>query len=131
MNFRKCKACGKTVPEGNYCDQCGKPLFVSEPDNYISITLQQVEGGNVRLTLRPDTIVGRKEGPYASLLGGFIYISSRHARITYDEASGWAVEDLGSTNGTYVNEDCLEKGVPHPFDHGDVVDFGTMIFEVE
>ncbi len=119
------------MPEGNFCDQCGKPLMmVQNPAPAPEITLQQIEGGNVRLTLQPDTIVGRTQGPYSDLLGGYIYISGKHARITHTPGSGWAVEDLGSTNGTYVNEDCLEKGVPHAFGSGDIVDFGTIIFKV-
>lgn len=133
MNFRKCKECGKTVPEGKFCDQCGKPFNISQPQapkQVPEITLRQIEGGNVRLTLKPDTIVGRTQGPYADILDGFIYISGKHARITHTSEGGWMVEDLGSTNGTYVNEDCLEKGDPHPFGKGDIIDFGTMIFEV-
>ncbi len=27
MNFKKCRACGATVPEGKYCDQCGVELL--------------------------------------------------------------------------------------------------------
>src|SRR6478736_5954820 len=30
------------------------------------------------------------------------YASNRHARIAPDETGGWIVEDLGSTNGTYL-----------------------------
>ena len=30
------------------------------------------------------------------------YASNRHARIAPDESGGWIVEDLGSTNGTYL-----------------------------
>ncbi|OYO25086.1 FHA domain-containing protein [Enemella dayhoffiae] len=31
------------------------------------------------------------------------YVSTRHARLEADSAGGWFIEDLGSTNGTYVN----------------------------
>ena len=31
------------------------------------------------------------------------YVSTRHARL-YPSGSDWVVEDLGSTNGTWVNK---------------------------
>lgn len=154
MNLRKCKICGQVVPEGNYCDQCGallaaeqaKPKPVENPvpgkqeDDEKPITgggseianvirLKQIKGGNARLILQPDTIIGRKDGPYADDLKDMRFISSRHARVTMDR-EGWLIEDLKSTNRTYVNDDELKPGVPHRFGAGDIIDLGTMIFEV-
>lgn len=167
MNFKKCKACGQLVPEGNYCDQCGvlfaavaaqttaddKPVAPVEPPTPVTsypppppaddekpitdsgsfvatvIRLNQIKGGNARLILEPDTVIGRAQGPYAGQLASMRYISSRHARVTHD-SQGWWITDLGSTNGTYVNDDRLEVNIPHQFGPGDIVDLGTMIFEV-
>lgn len=133
MNFKKCKHCGKAVPEGNYCDQCGAPMGAGavSPKEPPTLTLRQVDGGDALFTIRPDTIIGRTQGEYTDHLGGFKYISGRHARISYTENEGWSVTDLGSTNGTYVNDDRLTKDVAHGFEKGDVIDFGTIIFEVE
>lgn len=133
MNFKKCKNCGKAVPEGNYCDQCGSPMTAESINKAETPTLMlvQVAGGDARFAVRPDTIIGRTQGDYTEHLGRFKFISGRHARISYTEGEGWSVTDLGSTNGTYVNDDRLTKDVPHSFEKGDVLDFGTMIFEVE
>lgn len=41
------------------------------------------------------------------------YASSRHARI-YAQDGNWIVEDLGSTNGTYVGRNKVTRPVPVP-----------------
>nr|WP_231747352.1 FHA domain-containing protein [Auraticoccus cholistanensis] len=61
---------------------------------------------------------GNKQGLRADLFSGPVligrssdcailldddYVSTRHARIDADSSGGYYVEDLGSTNGTYVN----------------------------
>ncbi|HEX2022062.1 MAG TPA: FHA domain-containing protein, partial [Candidatus Thermoplasmatota archaeon] len=49
------------------------------------------------------------------------YVSAEHAELLWT-ASGHAVRDLpGSRNGTTLNFHLLEKGVPAPLEHGDVV----------
>jgi len=54
-----------------------------------------------RLTIAEPTTVGR--GPGSALrLDDDDYVSSRHAQITPGEGGVW-IEDLGSTNGTFVN----------------------------
>ncbi len=55
------------------------------------------------------------------------YISSRHARLMNDEGE-LSIEDLGSTNGTYVNQELVRGRVQ--LDRGDIVQVGGVIFEV-
>ena len=55
------------------------------------------------------------------------YLSSRHARFSNDEGD-LSIEDLGSTNGTYVNEQLI-KGRVH-LGRGDIVQVGGVLFEV-
>lgn len=55
-----------------------------------------------------------------------ITVSSYHARIfTYLEAS--YIEDLGSTNGTYLNGRRITKHTLHP---GDVIRMGKQELEI-
>jgi len=55
------------------------------------------------------------------------FLSSRHARIASDSGE-LSIEDLGSTNGTYVNQQ-LVKGRVH-LERGDIVQVGGVLFEV-
>ena len=55
------------------------------------------------------------------------YLSSRHARIANDSGD-LSIEDLGSTNGTYVNQEVV-TGRVH-LERGDIVQVGGVLFEV-
>lgn len=50
-------------------------------------------------------------------------VSSQHAMISTDAAGGWVLTDLGSTNGTYVNNQRLTQ--PTYVRDGDLVRFGN------
>ena len=52
-------------------------------------------------------------------------VSRRHARIRQTER-GVFIEDLGSTNGTYVNGQRLRPFAPYPIGVGDVVELGSL-----
>ena len=53
------------------------------------------------------------------------FASSRHARITR-EGQTLVIEDLGSTNGTYLNDEPL--GGPQPLHNGDRIRIGDCEF---
>jgi pSer/pThr/pTyr-binding forkhead associated (FHA) protein len=55
------------------------------------------------------------------------YLSSRHARVANDSGD-LTIEDLGSTNGTYVNQELVEGRVH--LERGDIVQVGGILFEV-
>ena len=70
---------------------------------------------------RGDRAEIRLEDPFAS---------SSHARI-YEQAGALVLEDLGSTNGTYLNEELLDTPRPlHPGDHVRIGD-SEFVFEVD
>ena len=70
-----------------------------------------------------DNVLGR-EGPGVILLKSST-VSRRHARITI-EADGAVVEDLGSKNGTYVNDQRVTR--PTPVVDGSQVRIGSLLF---
>ncbi|GAA2739695.1 MULTISPECIES: FHA domain-containing protein FhaB/FipA [Kitasatospora] len=56
------------------------------------------------------------------------YASSRHARIYPDQTGQWTVEDLGSTNGTYLDRQRLTA--PTPFQVGVPLRIGRTVIEL-
>ncbi|WP_328340973.1 FHA domain-containing protein [Streptomyces violaceus] len=56
------------------------------------------------------------------------YASSRHARIYPDRDGQWIVEDLGSTNGTYLDRNRLTT--PTPIALGSPIRIGKTVIEL-
>jgi DNA-binding winged helix-turn-helix (wHTH) protein len=70
-----------------------------------------------------DNLIGRN--PESGIWVDAAGVSRRHARLRLDTESGVAsIEDLGSTNGTFVNETRVES--PVPLHDGDVVHLGSV-----
>ncbi|WP_051962968.1 FHA domain-containing protein [Mesoaciditoga lauensis] len=83
-------------------------------------------------------IVGRFDpstGPVDIDLSGFeegAYVSRNHAKLYKDDTKNvWYVEDLGSSNGTYLNRKKLEKNKPAELKKGDKLSFGNMKFIID
>lgn len=55
-----------------------------------------------------------------------ISVSANHARVVPEGAGGFTVEDLDSTNGTYVNEERIER---HPLRPNDQLRVGWTVFK--
>ena len=73
-----------------------------------------------------DILLGRGERAEIRLEDPFA--SSRHAHI-FEQGNIMVIEDLGSTNGTYLNEELLET--PRPLHPGDRVRIGDSEFAFE
>ncbi len=76
--------------------------------------------------LEGDIVLGR--GDHAQIRLEDPYASARHAHI-FEQGGILAIEDLGSTNGTYLNEELLET--PRPLHPGDRVRIGDSEFTFE
>jgi hypothetical protein len=91
----------------------------------------EVVGGKAAgqsLFVTDELIIGRfVEGP--GQLGGDEEISRSHARLSVDASGLCAIEDLGSTNGTYVNG--LRISAPHTLSEGDTIELGGTTVVVQ
>ena len=72
-----------------------------------------------------DAIIGRD--PTCSLCLDDITISGQHARV-YFEMKQWWLQDLASTNGTYLNDELVTD--PVVLAEGDRLRFGKVDFQV-
>ena len=89
--------------------------------------LVHVEGKDKPRALRlaANTVIGRATA--CDLRLDDTYVSQEHARI-FARNGSWYVEDLGSTNGTFVNEQRL--AAPAMLTSGDRIRVGTTILEL-
>lgn len=95
--------------------------IVLKPDNTLEMDDIHIEGHLFS--------VGRKEEPFASCCHESVSkLSRKHARI-FEENGEIYVVDLGSLNGTKVNQQPLSDQ-PQPLKHGDQVEFSGLSFEV-
>jgi pSer/pThr/pTyr-binding forkhead associated (FHA) protein len=80
------------------------------------------------LPLRPaGTLIGRS--PECALVLDDDYASGRHARIFQSDSGAWMVEDLRSTNGTYLGATRLTE--PREVAVGSVLRIGQTVLELQ
>lgn len=93
-------------------------LEIIEPGNSYNLK----KGGVI--PLQGLITIGRKEDNTFMLDDP--YVSGKHARI-YAKSGDYIIEDLGSTNGTLVNDDEI-KGKKY-LETGDIIKIGNTVFK--
>ncbi|MEA2310011.1 MAG: hypothetical protein QOI65_2297 [Thermoleophilaceae bacterium] len=96
-----------------------------------SIALRVTDGpaaGSVLTVADEELLIGR-QAPGAGKLGNDIEISRRHARVSRESTGDFLIEDLGSTNGTYVNGERIAGA--HVLQAGDELEMGDTKLTVE
>lgn len=89
------------------------------------IALQGPDAGRTYALADDTTILGRQHDSTICLLGRAI--SRHHARILR-QGSGWGIEDLDSSNGTYLNGQRLTANTLTPLTERDTVQIGPYVF---
>lgn len=78
-----------------------------------------------RFDLMPQTTIGR--GPTCTIQIAENFISGEHTRMWFRNGS-WYVQDAGSTNGTYLNDQPARDALIARF--GDIVQVGYIRFKL-
>jgi hypothetical protein len=84
------------------------PAAAPQGPSHLLVTAGDLMGTRISLTGAP-VLIGR--APDSTLVLTDDYASNRHARISLQDGM-WLVEDLGSTNGTYLGQRKLDGPVP-------------------
>lgn len=92
----------------------------------LTVTAGQLAG--TTMPLRPaGTLIGRS--PECALVLDDDYVSGRHARIFQADDGTWQVEDLRSTNGTFLGATRLTE--PREVAVGSVIRIGQTVVELQ
>ena len=157
MAYTFCNNCGhRNPPESGFCSSCGAPLDITadrtitlaavDPlqdapgtdddvvvpiddlptDAAVLIVRSGAQAGD-RFTLKGDvTRLGRH--PDSEIMLDDITVSRRHASIERTD-EGYVVTDAGSLNGTYVNQERIDRAVLHHGDELQIGKFRLVLFE--
>jgi hypothetical protein len=93
---------------------CKDPITVKIPPDQTEIVLGRRAEGEIPPQLDLTD--------YGIAIGA---VSRRHAALQFS-GNQVSLEDLGSTNGTWINESRLTVGVPHPIRTGDLIRLGQQ-----
>ena len=90
------------------------------------VVVEPKEAKGRAYALQEEQTVGRAAGCQITL--DDTYVSQLHARV-FAKDGGWFVEDLGSTNGTYLNTKRVSG--PLAVKRGDRIKIGAVVMEAE
>ncbi len=144
----KCPACGsENTSGGSFCEECGASLGSPQAEGgapasappAARTTGPRLEIGGKTFPLDKDQVtIGRKsqaDGIFPDIdltdddPGAFI--SRRHGRVI-KQGQDFIFEDVGSSNGSFVNDTRVNASVQHPLKEGDLLRLGKteLVFKV-
>ncbi len=142
----KCKECQMENIEGAlFCEECGAKL--DEKAELIAtdvetagakLVLSSPEGNTLDIPTKDEVVIGR-EDPISEVfpdvdltaLGGLEKGVSRKHAVIHRTGADYTVEDMGSTNGTFINRKRIQPHAPEAIKPGDEVRFGKLSLSVK
>ncbi len=144
----KCTECTMENIEGAlFCEECGAKLEAAGEANEAAggeesegtmLVLASADGGKLEIPAKNEVVVGR-EDPISEVFpdvdltnfgGADGGVSRKHAVIRKSGES-CTIEDMGSTNGTYINKKRIQPHAPQAIKPGDEVRFGKLAFSLQ
>ena len=107
-----------------FCTSCGSQLSET-PDPGVRLLVLNEGEQKEYLIAEAVQYVGRD--PVNNIVLEDDQVSARHVKVTFEEAQYW-VEDLRSTNGTFVNGVRIEKAIA--IKNEDLLKIGRTIFKI-
>jgi pSer/pThr/pTyr-binding forkhead associated (FHA) protein len=143
-----CKQCQMENIEGAlFCEECGAQLEAAGElkDNAVessgagpAMVFTSPGGGTLEIPAKDEVVIGR-EDPISEVfpdvdltgLGGMENGVSRKHAVIHRSGADYTVEDMGSTNGTFINKKRIQPHVPQAIKPGDEVRFGKLAFSLK
>lgn len=143
----KCMECNMENIDGAlFCEECGAKLEEVAPleDTEIEVgggsalALASTDGSRFDFPSKDEIVIGR-EDPVSEVfpdidltdLGGMESGVSRKHAVVHRAGASFTIEDMGSTNGTYVNKKRIQPHAPQAIKPGDEVRFGKLSLTVQ
>ena len=146
-----CPACGSENPDGSkFCDDCGASLEAAAAEEAEEVTEEEeppetptgvaklvVQGTGTEYILDKDVIEMGRQSPADGIFPDVdltdedteAYISRRHARIIRKD-DGFIFEDVGSSNGSFINNVRIAPGVQQFLNEGDTIRLGKTVLSL-
>jgi pSer/pThr/pTyr-binding forkhead associated (FHA) protein len=141
----KCTQCQTENIEGAlFCEECGAKLETAQEPQETAVAangrmvLATSEGATLEIPEKDEVVIGR-EDPISEVFpdldltnyGGVEKGVSRKHAVMHRSGDGYTVEDMGSTNGTYVNRKRIQPNMPQQVRPGDEVRFGKLALSLK
>ncbi|HAK61122.1 MAG TPA: hypothetical protein DCO77_12215 [Nitrospiraceae bacterium] len=142
-----CKECQMENIDGAlFCEECGARL---ESEDVVmdmemgegaaeALVLAASDGTTLDVPAKDDIVIGR-EDPISEVfpdvdlsgLNGMENGVSRKHAVIHRSGSEYTLEDLDSTNGTFINKKRIQSNAPQPFKPGDEIKLGKLTLTVQ